>query len=506
MTRADLLPFRAIFFDAADAMLILDDDRRVVEANPAACSLFGLTADDMRAQSLDTLMSGDEEAVTSAWHELLALGEAKREHRVAHAAGTRTVECSYRARVHAHRHLCIARDITERRLLEERLAHSEKIESVGRLAGGIAHDFNNLLTAILGYTELLLGSRAPGDPDRADLEEIQRAGQRAATLTQQLLAFGRRQTLRPKDVDLNEVVAGLQGMLGRLIREDITLTCALTQTPAIVHVDATQIEQALVNLVLNARDALPAGGEIRIELARVPRRGGHPGGGAARRATDFVRLRVIDTGVGMSPEARAHLFEPFFTTKEVGQGSGLGLASVYGIVRQSEGTIEVDSAPGKGTMFTLHFPAVRPIPETQASGPPAVRSCGHETILLVEDEESVRSVIATVLRRQGYQVLEAVTPGVASDIFDRREPDIDMLLTDVVMPGMNGPELAERLMRARPELAVLYISGYADVSFDLGRQRSHVGFLHKPFHASTLVGRVRELLASSAGALESLPS
>ncbi len=310
------------------------------------------------SRRLDDLIGSEADELSLAWCELLALGEAKRDHRALSAScGPRLLECSYRAAVHAGRHLCIARDITERRLFEERLAQSDKVESVGRLAGGIAHDFNNLLTAILGYTELLLGSREPDDPDRRDLEEIQKAGQRAATLTQQLLAYSRRQMLLPKEVDLNQTVLGLQGMLTRLIREDISLTYQLAPTPALVKIDPTQLEQVIVNLVLNARDAIPAAGSIRLEVARVPLTEVDLPSDTHVRPAEYVRLRVIDDGVGIAPEARARLFEPF-STKEIGKGAGLGLASVHGIVRQSNGFIGVDSQPGRGTTFTMHFPAI----------------------------------------------------------------------------------------------------------------------------------------------------
>ena len=350
--------FRAVFLDAADAMLILDD-RRILDANPAAATLLGVAADALVSQSLDALIVAGEEQLAGAWRELLALGEARREHRVRSQGGqTRLVECSYRARVHAAGHLCIARDITDRRVLEQRLMQSEKMESVGRLAGGIAHDFNNLLTAILGYTELLLCARSETDPDRHDLEEIQKAGQRAADLTQQLLAFSRKQVLMPKEVDLNHTIVSLQTMLSRLIREDIILSCDLAPAPAMIRIDPTQLEQAILNLVLNARDALPAGGHIRLEVAHVRRSQMEMPPDHPAAVGDYVRLRVVDDGVGISPEARAHLFEPFFTTKEVGKGTGLGLASVYGIVRQSNGFIAVDSNPGIGTTFTMHFPSV----------------------------------------------------------------------------------------------------------------------------------------------------
>jgi PAS domain S-box-containing protein len=491
--------FRSVFFDAADAMLILADDRRIVEANPAACGLFGLHAEAVVDHSLDALIL-DQDSLVAAWREMLALGEAQREHRVrARTGGARVVECSYRAHVHGDRHLCIARDITERRVMEERLIQAEKIESVGRLAGGIAHDFNNLLTAILGYTELLLGSRSADDPERRDLEEIQKAGQRAAALTQQLLAFSRKQVLMPKQVDLNQTVAGLKTMLGRLLREDVTLVCAPAPVPALVRVDPTQIEQAILNLVLNARDALPGGGMIRVELAHVPRSAvAGPPDQPLAPADEFVRLRVVDNGVGMTAEARAHLFEPFFTTKDVGQGTGLGLASVYGIVRQSNGVITGDSEPGAGSVFTMYFPVASAA--AGAGGSPAGDGRVRETILLVEDEDAVRAIVSTVLRRQGYQVLEAPTPTVASAIFAQHDGGIDLLLTDVVMPEMSGPALAQRLIERRPELRVLFISGYADVAVQPEIGGPNVNFLSKPFQASALTARVAQILGSSARA------
>jgi len=489
--------FRAVFLDAADAMLILDDRRTILEANPAACALFGIGNESLVQRSLDGLLAGADDQLLIAWRELLALGEAKREHRVMSMPdGSRLVECSYRARVHGDRHLCIARDITDRRLLEERLMQSEKIESVGRLAGGIAHDFNNLLTAILGYTELLISHRSDGDPDRADLEEIQKAGQRAASLTQQLLAFSRKQVLMPKNVDLNQTVAGLKNMLVRLIREDIALCCELADQPATVKVDPTQIEQAILNLVLNARDALPGGGHIRLEVSNVRRSQVEVPPDLQSMASDYVRLRVIDDGVGISPEAREHLFEPFFTTKDIGKGTGLGLASVYGIVRQSNGFIAVESEPGSGTAFTIHFPAVSKSDEAHA---PAVdaggSSRGRETILLVEDEDAVRVIVSAVLRRQGYNVLEASNPRGAWEIFEKHSGEIDLLLTDVVMPEMNGPALAQRVITVRPDLRILFISGYADMTTPPESHNPNVSFLSKPFQASVLIERVRQMLA-----------
>ena len=488
--------YRDLFADAADAMLVLDNDRRVVDANRTAASLFRRDVNTLSGSLLVDLFVDADEELNGAWRELMSSGESKCQHRVtADGQAFRLIECSYRRTAECDRHLCIARDITERRLLEERLLQSEKVESVGRLAGGIAHDFNNLLTAILGYTELLLSDRAPSDPDRSDLEEIQKAGQRAAALTQQLLAYSRKQVLVPKEVDLNQTVSNLRGMLARLIREDIVLSAQLSPEPAIIKIDPTQLEQVILNLVLNARDALPSGGSISLEVSRARLSARDVPPDQLAHSGEYVRLRVVDNGVGIAPEVKPHLFEPFFTTKEIGKGTGLGLASVYGIVRQSNGFIDVESEPGRGTRFTMHFPAVGVAESTgEASGQDAASvGGGHETILLVEDEDSVRALASAVLRRQGYEVLEAATPGIAWELFQKHRTSIDLLLTDVILPEMNGPALAQRLIVERSELRVLFISGYADVaSLDPGSR--HVSFLSKPFQASMLAAKVREAL------------
>jgi PAS domain S-box-containing protein len=476
----------AVFADAADAMVILDDDRRIIMANRAGCELFGAPIHPPRR--LDTLLVDPDGALTAAWRELLALGEAKREHRIVSSdGGERLVECEYRGHIDGEsHHLCIARDISERRRLEERLIQSEKMEGIGRLAGGIAHDFNNLLTA--------------HDEERVDLEQIDRAGHRAAELTQQLLAYSRRQVLQPREIDLNQTVGNLKSMLSRLIREDITLTCQLAPTPALVKIDPGQIEQVLLNLVVNARDALPGGGAIAIEVARVPAADADVPFDHGARAREYVRLRVADNGVGIAPELQPRVFEPFFTTKAVGQGSGLGLASVHGVVHQSNGTIAVHSVPGAGTTFTMHFPAVETHAPLLAPGHSAGGGGCVETILLVEDEDAVRAVVAEVLKRQGYRVLEAAHPKVACEIFDQCPDAVDLLLTDVVMPDMNGPSLAQRLIAARPDLRVLFISGYSGWSLPLDQSNPNVSFLSKPFQASTLAAKVREALARRATA------
>jgi two-component system cell cycle sensor histidine kinase/response regulator CckA len=393
------------------------------------------------------------------------------------------------------------RDVTERRALEERLAHLEKMESIGRLAGGIAHDFNNLLTAILGYTEMLLETWPTGKPDRAALEEIQKAGQRAASLTHQLLAFSRKQVLLPREVDLNQTVTGLQTMLRRLIREDIVLRCEQSPVPAMVLADPTQIEQAILNLVLNARDALPGGGWIRLDVARLAASDMTvPDLQDVAKADSYVRVRVSDNGSGIDPDAMPHLFEPFYTTKELGKGTGLGLASVHGIVHQSHGWIDVSSEPGEGSTFAFYLPAIA-LPEVIQPQRPAASqpAMGHETVLLVEDEDSVRAIVGAALRRHGYTVIESATPLGACDLFEQHQDEIDLLVTDVVMPVMNGPALAQRLVAQRPSLRVLFMSGYSGMA-TAEMLNPNISFLSKPFQTAVLATRVREMLNQGLGA------
>jgi signal transduction histidine kinase/ActR/RegA family two-component response regulator len=373
----------------------------------------------------------------------------------------------------------------------EDLRQAQKMEAVGKLAGGIAHDFNNLLTVITGCTELVLDNCEAKDPDRADLEEIRRATERAAALTYQLLAFSRKQVLDPKTIDLNEVVLGIQSMLARVIREDITLLVDVSPKPAWVKLDPNQIEQVILNLVLNSRDALPNGGRIHVDVAHVAREAGNTPEG------ECVQLRVRDDGIGMAPDVRDHVFEPFFTTKR-GKGSGMGLATVHGIVHQSDGVISVESTPFEGTIFTMFFPASTSLSGRQEAAETEVESGNKETVLLVEDQQPVRRVISTMLGRHGYRVIEAATPTEARLIFERRASEIDLLITDVIMPEMNGPTLARRLLTERPELPVLFISGHTDLdSAGLGLDKPGVAFLSKPLQSATLTTKVRELLKGS---------
>jgi len=380
----------------------------------------------------------------------------------------------------------------ELRRLEQELAQSQRLESVGRLAGGVAHDFNNLLTAIAGHCELLLAALPAGDPTRHDADEILKAAERATALVGQLLAFSRKQLLQPRIVDLNEVVRGIEGMLRRLIGEDVELVTLLADDLGHVSADPRQLEQVIVNLAVNARDAMPAGGRLTIETQNA----GPDADGAGTKPGRYVVLTVRDTGLGMDERTRAHAFEPFFTTKEVGQGTGLGLATVYGVVSQSGGRIELESEPGAGTTFRVLFPHVDAAPvEAIAQGEADRPAVGSETILVVEDEDVVRGLTRRVLLARGYTVLEAGEGKQALELAAAHAGPIDLLLTDVVMPGMSGRELGDRLAAARPEMRVLYTSGYTDdLVLARGVSGRETAFIAKPFTPDSLARSVRRTL------------
>jgi signal transduction histidine kinase/ActR/RegA family two-component response regulator len=383
------------------------------------------------------------------------------------------------------------------------LEQAQKMDAIGRLAGGVAHDFNNLLTVILGRTDILLRPLPADNPMRRGIELIQRTAGRAADLTRQLLAFSRKQVLEPVVLDLDAVTADMKDMLGRLIGEDIALLTTTTPGLGRVKADRGQVEQVIMNLVVNARDAMPQGGRLILETANVELDDEYVRRHVGARPGPHVMLAVSDTGTGIPREIQAQIFEPFFTTKEPGKGTGLGLATAYGIVKQSGGYIEVDSEPGQGTTLRIYLPRLDAAPTIADRGPrPAAVAGGTETILLVEDEEGVRELARDILRASGYTVLEARNGAEALLLCERHQGPLDLLLTDVVMPRMSGRELAERLASLRPDLSVLYMSGYTDDAvIRHGVLGAGTAFLQKPFTPAALVQRVRETLEVAAAPL-----
>jgi len=390
----------------------------------------------------------------------------------------------------------IARDMSDRRKLEEQLRQAQKMEAVGRLAGGIAHDFNNLLGVLMGYSELILDRLEPGHPLRKSAEEIGKAAERAASLTRQLLAFSRQQVLAPKVLDLNQVLEEMKLLLRRLIREDVDLRIHPSERLGRVMADRNQIEQVILNLALNARDAMLNGGRLTIETADVEIEKDYAERKPIVQPGRYVLLAVSDSGVGMDAETQAHIFEPFFTTKEKGKGTGLGLATVYGVVKQSGGYIWVYSEQGVGSTFKVYLPRVEESAEAaEPSAGPRTSARGHETILLVEDEEGVREVAREFLQNFGYTVLAAGSPTEALRTAAEHTGEIHLLLTDVVMPEMGGRDLAEHLARLRPQMRVLYMSGYTDDAIvHHGVLDAGVAFLQKPFLRGALQRKVREVL------------
>ncbi len=387
----------------------------------------------------------------------------------------------------------ISLDVTERRALEAQYQQAQKMEAIGRLAGGVAHDFNNLLTVILGYSQLLLRSLAPGDPRGQDVAEIQRAGASAAALTRQLLAFSRKEIIEPTWLDLNRVLADLREMLERLIGEDVKVVLKLRPEVAVVRADRGQMEQVVMNLAINARDAMPDGGVVTIETANVTLDARYAKTHLSLEPGSYVTLTVTDTGCGMTPDVQGHLFEPFFTTKERGKGTGLGLATVHGIVTQSGGSVNVYSEVGRGSSFKVYLP-MADAAWLQAAPPPDVRPrTAAVTVLVVEDADGLRELARRLLEELGHTAVVAANAEEATRLY--KTAAIDVLLTDVVMPGTSGPDLARRLLEDQPTLRVVYMSGYTeDAIVQRGVLAPGVVFLHKPFSVETLDLKIREAL------------
>jgi two-component system cell cycle sensor histidine kinase/response regulator CckA len=495
--------YRLITENTRDLIALLDQEGRCVYTSPSYSSILGYAPVVLIGRAMATFIHQEDLALVTeqlAW--LATTGAAQTTFRAQHANGSwRWIETFWTATVQqgSHHTLAVGRDITERRRLETQFLQAQKMESIGRLAGGVAHDFNNLLTAILSYTDLARETLAPDHSVQADLDEVAGAARRAAELTRQLLAFARKQVIEPQVFGINELIGGLDRLLRRLIGEDIELIVQLAANLGQVRADPGQIEQVLVNLAVNARDAMPNGGKLIVETDNVTFEEFTAAQQDDIAPGEYVLIEVSDTGVGMDTETQRRIFEPFFTTKGPGQGTGLGLATCYGIVKQHGGYIVVYSEAGLGSTFKIYLPqtAGQITAVAQRAAPAAVPG-GGETILLAEDEPAVRALAGRVLRERGYTVIEASNGDEALHVAEvRNRSAIDLLLTDMVMPQMGGAALAEHLKELYPGLRVLFISGYTDSALiQHGRMGSVMELLHKPFSPGDLARKVRELLDS----------
>ncbi len=471
--------YRSLIENSMDLISILNMDGTIRYVSPSHERMLGYPLDELVGKNVLSFVDPqDKVRVQTA----LVKGNNGRpvECRVRHSDGSwRVLESFSRDLSHVagvNGMVVNARDITERKHLEEQLHHSQRLEAVGRLAGGVAHDFNNLLMVITGYSHMLLDAMHSSDPARQDLEQVVKASERATDLTRQLLAFSRRQGVRASLVNLNGLIHEMDRMLRRVLGEEIDLMVRLAPELKTVRADPGQIEQVILNMAVNARDAMASGGQLLIET----RNAGQPAQGC-------VTISVSDTGIGMDSQVLSRVFEPFFTTKE--HGTGLGLATSYGIIKENGGELRVESTPGKGTTFHIELPVAEPMPEDLES--PAERRAprGTETILLVEDEDPVRRVVGTMLKRHGYQVLALASSQEALAAAEQHRGEIHLLITDIKMPGMSGRKMAECLTAQRPELKVLYVSGYGDA-----KTQTDVHFLQKPFSTEELATKIREIL------------
>ncbi len=480
---------------------------KLIEANPAAIELTGIQVEKFIGKEFDVIWpSAKADGLTD--HLLAVMETGKTFETEEYSYEDNKLQGAFRIRAFRmpNQRLGVAfENITDQRLaereaaqLQEQLLQAQKMEAIGRLTGGIAHDFNNLLTPILGYSELLIGALPADDPQYEELDEIRKAASRARDLTRRLLAFGRRQALEVRALDLNDVVAQCHKMLSRVIKENVEIEVGQHRPLGSVKADPAQIEQVLLNLVINANDAMPDGGNIRIVTDNVVLDQqyalAHPGATAG----PHVMISVADTGCGMDPNTLAKAFEPFFTTKRPGEGTGLGLATAHGIIKQHGGSIDVTSEPGVGTTFNIYLPRIDEKPETVSQvSPKTTVTGGNESVLVVEDDERVRRLTCTALGAYGYEVQEAASPSQALAIFEMREESFDLLVSDVVLPEMNGPQLFERLNELQPGLKVLFMSGYAgDAIAKHGMLEAGTNFIHKPFSIQKLAEKIREALES----------
>jgi len=477
--------FRLLFEDNPLPMWVFDlETLRFLEANHAAVSHYGYTHEEFLGMTLadirpledvqrlkDTISSASGPALSGQWRHRLKDGRLIDVDVASHTISYGGLQAV----------LSVLQDITQRKQLEEQLRQSAKMEAVGMLAGGIAHDFNNLLTIINGYSHILLNTLPAADPNRSAVEQIMKAGERAATLTRQLLSHSRRQVLQPKPLNLNQLLTGMEPMLRRLIGEDIELCFAPALDIGQVNADPGQIEQVVMNLAVNARDAMPHGGVLTIETSDAQ---------VATNTGNYIALIVSDNGSGMDAETRTHLFDPFFTTKARGQGTGLGMTTVLSIVKQSGGFLDVFSQPSEGTSVKVYLPRIDQPAAAETELPVAKAARGSETILLVEDEDQVRNLVRDTLRREGYKVLDAPSAAEARRLAAAHKGPVHLLIADVVMPKEGGRELAASLAARRPGMKVLFMSGYTDQAIDSG-------FIQKPFTPAALSSKVREILETN---------
>ncbi len=486
---------------AAEGMVVTDAAGVIQYVNPAFTTMTGYSREEAIGMNPRILKSGKHDAAFYAgmWATILAgrrwngeiINRRKDGSLYTEKMSLTPVRDEHGKVMHV---VAIKEDVTARKLLEEQFRQAQKMEAVGRLAAGVAHDFNNLLTVIMGYSEIMLERFPSGDPIRDYAIEIKAAGEKAAGLTRQLLAFSRQQVLAPQILDLNKLITNLTKMLKRMIGEDVHLVFNSGSFHATVKADPGLIEQVILNLAVNARDAMPRGGKLTVETARVEVDETYKLTHPAVSAGPYVMLAVSDTGCGMDKDTQAHIFEPFFTTKEQGKGTGLGLATVYGIVKQSGGSVWVYSEPGAGTTFKIYLPAFDGLPQS-----PEIRTVtkgGSETILLVEDDAGLREFTRIVLEsRGGYRVLASESGKRALLFAAQFKGPIHLLLTDVVMPAMNGRKLSEKLARVRPDMKILFMSGYTDDTVVRhGVLEEEMAFLQKPFTPESLLRKVRNAL------------
>lgn len=493
--------YRTIFQTSPDFISIADNEGNFLDANRSLLNRLGLTLEEFQQTKLFDFYSGDNLAkIKKAFKQLLNGQKVTGLVVQAMTPEGKLFDCELNAiplneNGKITKILNIARDITERKILETQLRQSQKLETVGRLAGGIAHDFNNLLTVINGFSDFLLKDIPQDNPIRSDIEAIYNAGQKAADLTRQLLAFSRRQIFDLQILDLNEIVGNFSKILHRIIGDNIKLEIKFCPELGKIKVDPGQMEQVILNILVNARDALPEGGVINIETDNVDLDQEYSHGHLHLEPGRYVMISVSDTGIGMSKEIQQQVFEPFFTTKEGGKGTGLGLSTVYGIVKQSKGYIWVYSEPNIGTCFKIYLPRVDQPEEKIPAGQNIPLNKGNEKILLVEDSNSVRSILRKILERNGYSILEAKNGEEAIQIFEKNKSDVKLLLSDVIMPGINGKELSDRINSINSDTKFLLMSGYSDDSTALiDMLKGGVPFLQKPVLPDKLTKKVREVL------------